>query len=297
MKRLSSIVLATLLVYGLFAAEATDGTSTDDATSDDATESFDVKEVVESLAKKRSASEWSRVKSFDDGGRAQEESKTNLDSRLVHGLTTIEELVPELSGISNTWETTDTSTRFADLTIALAKFHEPNGEKVDRLSEAINNLKSVVPENEQSLLKSDMSFFSKQLVENFDLVQSRLSGVTSDANVVLDLKANLLRLYPDISVGFADRFESCIDTLTDKNRKGFTKLFSAVTRRLERATKSIEKIKTSDKDFSRKARRTVMNIFPNFIIEFANIRRSVQPTICYRKIDYEQILRTVRESS
>ena len=285
MKLLASLMLSYLLVCGLLAEEETGG-----ANGEDEAEVIEVEEILETLVELVIDNDESKAKILKE---SKANPNTQFEKRFEKGMMVLEELAPEFSEISNSLEELDILTRFSKLPTALAKYHDANPETVGRLSEAITQLVNVVPEDEHSVLHSNMRFFSRTLVTYVGIIHGRISDMKSDTDIVLKAKDSLLMSDPDFNVGFADKFVSCVNSLEKKSDKEFTNLFSSLGRKMERATKKINGMDSTDKKYSRKLFKTVD--FTSYLNVFSKIRQRVLSRNCYRVIDVDRLLRAVRE--
>lgn len=206
----------------------------------------------------------------------------------------LEELVPELFGISTTWKTTNPKTLFSIVTTSLARHYNTSEEEVAKLESVIKRLIEVVPEdpaNHQRLLETDTWHYYRVLLLVHKALRDDVKLLDQDKIELIAIRDKVRSLNENAKTRKIDRFVSCVDDIHRWTDKEFIKLFSSLTRRLEKITATVEKwLEHSDEAvrFERIHTAIGTSIVPhaNRIeqIRFRLIQRS-----CYLNFDVESL--------
>lgn len=212
------------------------------------------------------------------------ENSPNLE--FEQQLKQLETFIPELSGISSTWATKEKSTLFAEVTVAIARHHKSNDKQIARLQTATQRLIDAAPED-ILYVGMDMHFFTKFLVPRVLGIYEDLSMFEQDSAEILELKEQLVDLYPATDVSFTDDFLRCVESLKTKANKEVTKLFGSLANKMDRAAKSIEKMQRKDRDVTREILFTTTRVFSSDIVRIIDLHDRVFARDCYAKIDFD----------
>ena len=115
--------------------------------------------------------EEQKAESIEEAMRKYHEVMDNPEVAFEQQLKQLETFIPELSGISSTWETKEKPTLFAELTIAIARHHKSNNKQIARLKTTTQRLIDTGP---AELLSVDMHFFTKLLVSRVQSIHEDL---------------------------------------------------------------------------------------------------------------------------
>lgn len=234
---------------------------------------------------------------MEDAKREFRELRKNPELAFETQLKNLEIVIPELSGISSTWETKEKSTLFSELTIAIARHHKSNDKQITRLQTTTQMLIDAVPEEQLSV---DMWVYTRSLVTNVQSIQGDLSMFEQESTEFLEMKERLLDLAPDSDISSIDAYLTCVDSSRTNANKKVTKMFGTLANKMDRAAKSIEKMQLTDQDFSIEIVTTISNVFTPYIVGLNNLSHGIFSDNCYAKIDFElleQIASNIEEDS
>lgn len=221
---------------------------------------------------------------IEDAKRKFHERRKNPELAFEQQLKNLEIVIPELSGISSTWETKEKSTLFSELTIAIARHHKSNDKQITRLQATTQRLIDAVPEERLSV---DMWIYTRSLVTNVQSIQEDLSMFEQESTEFLEMKERFLDWDPESDISSIDAFLTCVDSNRTKANKKVTKMFGTLANKMDRAAKSIEKMQSTDQDFSIEIFTTISNVFTPYIVGLSNLSRGIFSDNCYAKVDFE----------
>ena len=223
---------------------------------------------------------------IEEAMRELHEELNNPEALFEQHLQKLETVIPELSGISSTWETKEKTTLFSELTIAIARHHKSNDKQITRLQATTQSLIDAVPEEQLSV---DMWIYTRSLITNVQSIQQDLSMFEQESTVILEMKERFLDLDPEIDVSFSDDFLTCVDSLRTKSNQDVTKMFGTLANKMDRAARSIEKMQRTDQDFRIEIFTTISNVFTPYIVDLGKLRRRIFSNNCYDKVDFERL--------
>lgn len=213
------------------------------------------------------------------------ENLKNPDAAFEQKLTKLETVVPELSGISTTWQTMEETTLFSELTIAIARHHEANDKQISRLKATTQRLIDTAP---GTMLPAAMGIYTKSLVSNVQKIKDDLSDYEQWSTEILEMKEQFVDWYPEADVSFTDDFFTCVNSLKTKANKKMTNMFGRLANKMDRAARSIEKMQQTDQDFQLETSDAITNVFTPYIVDLSTLRQQVLSDDCYDKIDFER---------
>ena len=239
------------------------------------------KEIIEELVK-------------DMAEEYEEKRKVPSEVRIELALQYLEELVPELLGISTTWKTTNPKTLFSIVTTSLAGHYKTSEEGVDKLESAIERLIDVVPEDpgiHQRLLEGDTWHYYRVLVLEHKALRDDIKLLDQDKIELIEIRDEVRSLNENAKTSKIDRFVSCVDDVHRWTDKEFIKLFSSLTRRLEKAVATVEKWHSHANEAVRF--KKVHTAIGTSILPHSNrigpIRFRLSQRSCYLKFDVESL--------
>lgn len=212
----------------------------------------------------------------------------------------LEEVVPETLGISKAWKTTEHTTTFSIVTTSLAKFYNCPDDKIKSLKNAFERLVNVVPEGGLSdLLSVDTKHYYLILLREFATIHGHMLSLKQDQADLIKIREKELSLNPRAKTRHIDKFVACVDKVNNLKEKEFNKVFKVLTRNLEKAGSSIERL-LNHPDERVKKLKIVDVILATFLPQtdkFPNITFKVTNRNCYLDIrvhdtlsDYENQL-------
>ena len=182
------------------------------------------------------------VKEFEETYKKR--AKIPTDEKLGLAFQYLEESIPdipELLGISTTWKTTEHTTLFFIVTTSLAKHYNMPDDKVKKLKSVIEQLIEVVPESHQELLEIDTKHYTHALALQFKILFEETQELDQDKMELIKIRNEVRSLNENAVIKNIDRFVSCVDDVHRRADKEFIKLFSSLTRRLEKTVATVEK--------------------------------------------------------
>ena len=185
-------------------------------------------EIIEEIIK-----EWEEA--------VNEAAKIPMDVKIGIAFQRLEKLIPELVGISTTWQTTEKTALFLIVTTALAKHYKVPDDKVEKLESVIERLIDVVPDKNQGMLGVQTRHYTRGLVLQFKNVYEEIKELDQDKKELMKISDEVQSSNANVETKEIDRFVSCVDDMRRRANKAFVKLFSSLTRRLEKTVAAVEK--------------------------------------------------------
>ncbi|MCY3628226.1 MAG: hypothetical protein OXG88_11390 [Gammaproteobacteria bacterium] len=178
-------------------------------------------------------------------------SKTPEDVRVSRGIKSLENLIPDLQGVSQTWKLTKPTVLFTLFSTAIAKHHKLPDAEINRLHTAIDRFIDIVPESNEELINTDTNHYFRMLVLHYQRLLDELSEFDSDKQMFTELRDELLSANPNANTMQIDRFLTCVDKVYLTADKEFSKLFSSLTETLEKKIRIIEKLGETEDEHER----------------------------------------------
>ena len=213
------------------------------------------------------------------------------DEKLGWSFQYLEELIPELLGISTTWRTTKKTTLFYIVTTSLAQYYKTPEDKVEKLESLIERLIEVVPEKNQGLLGVVMVHSAEGLMLDFKLLYERIEPFDLDQMELLRIRDDVRSLNENAETKEIDRFVSCVNDVHQRIDKAYIKVFSALTRRLEKTIAAVEKWRLHS-DEAVRFKKIDLALGRSLVPLRTNANRVIRALPgrnCYFKVDVERL--------
>ncbi len=224
----------------------------------------------------------------------EEKRNVPIEARIELSLQYLEELVPELLGISTTWKTTNPKTLFFIVTTSLARHYKTSEEGVNKLESAIERLIEVVPEdpgNHRRLLESSTWHYYRVLLLEHKALRDEIKLLNQDKIELIAIRDKVRSLNEKAKTRKIDRFVSCVDDLHQWTDDEFIKLFSSLTRRLEKTVATVEKWHSHSDEAVRfkKVHVAIGTSIEPHSYKIAQLRFRLSQRSCYLKFDVESL--------
>lgn len=223
-----------------------------------------------------------------------EKRSVPIEMRIELAFQCLEELVPELLGISTTWKTTNPKTLFSIVTTSLARYYKTSEDGVDKLESVIERLIEVVPEDpgiHQRLLESSTWHYYRVLVLEHKALRDDIKLLDQDRIELIEIRDEVRSLNENAKTRKIDRFVSCVDDIHLWTDKEFIKLFSSLTRRLEKAVVTVEKWHSHSDETVKfeKIHSAIGTSIEPHSYRIAQLRFRLSQRSCYLKLDVESL--------
>jgi len=218
-------------------------------------------------------------------------SRTPEDIRVGQGIKVLEGLIPELQGLSSSWEKTEPVILFSHLVPALAKYHKLPDSELKELISVIEQFIDLVPEQNRELLNVDANHYFRLLVLEYKFMQEELAEFDYEKELLTQLRSDLLSVDHTANTKQIDEFLSCVDDVHKAADKEFSKLFTSLNRVLNRSLNSIEKFNEMDDKQLRDERvaKVVLKTLVPHSSKIINTTFKVTSRICYLAVDVDEI--------
>lgn len=218
--------------------------------------------------------------------------------RVEHGIQQIERLMPELEGLSSTWESIDPPILVSDLSTALAEYHKLPEASLQKLVANLNQYVEVGSKHVPEILFSVSNDYVRRLVLDYKRLIDDLTVLENDSKTVTHVRQELLSIEPDANTRKLDKFVSCVQDTHEKADREFIKYFSSLTSALDKTVKSINKTQRIKDDRSRKlsigrAVSKTLGYGPSSSIGRTYLR--IVKRDCYARFDLESVMEDYQE--
>ena len=213
------------------------------------------------------------------------------DVKLGLAFQCLEELIPELVGISTTWQTTEKTALFLIVTTALAKHYKTPDNKVEKLESLIQRLIKVVPEKNKGLLEVEMIIYAQGIVLDFKRLYDRIEPISLDQMELLRIRDDVRSMNQNAETTEIDKFVTCVDDVRQSVDKAYIKVFSSLTRRLEKTIATVEKARMHSDEAVRfkKIERALGRSLVSLRTNADRVIRALPARNCYFKLDVESL--------
>ena len=224
----------------------------------------------------------------------EENRSIPIESRIELSLKYLEELVPELLGISTNWKTTNPNALFSIVTTSLARHYTMSEEEVDKLESVIERLIEVVPEDpgsHQRLLVSSTWHYYRVLVLEHKALRDAIKLLDQDKIELIAIRDKVRSLNEKAKTRQIDRFVSCVDDIHRWTDQEFIKLFSSLTSMLEKTVATVEKWHSHSDEAVRfkKVHVAIGTSIEPHSYRIAQLRFRLSQRSCYLKFDVESL--------
>ncbi|MXZ44876.1 MAG: hypothetical protein F4Z01_07885 [Gammaproteobacteria bacterium] len=229
------------------------------------------------------------------------EKRANLppeNVRVGQGIQKIERLMPEVEGLSSTWESVDPPILVCNLTVALAEYHKLPEATLQKLAANLDQYVHVGSKHVPEILNSVTNDYVRRLVLDYERLIDDLTALENDRKTVSKVRQELLSIEPDTNTRKLDKFVSCVQETRDKADREFIKYFSSLTSALDKTVKSIDKSQRIKDDLSRelsigRAVSKTLGYGPYSSIGRTYLR--ILKRDCYARFDIESLQEDFRE--
>lgn len=235
-------------------------------------------EIIEEIIK-----EWEKFH--------EETAKIPLDVKIGIAFQYVEELIPELVGISTTWNTTESTTLFFIVTTSLAKHYKVPDDKVAKLESVIERLIEVVPEKNQGLLEVETRHYTRVLMHQFRSVFEQMKKLDQDKVELMKIRDEVQSLNANAESKKIGRFVSCVDDMHRRVNKANLKVFTSLTRRLEKTEATVKKLvsRADTRERFRKIDRALLKSVVPLATNIHRVFRSEMSRQCYLEFDVDSL--------
>ena len=224
-------------------------------------------------------------------------SQTPAKIRIGRSLKVLEGLIPQVTGTSTTWEDTEDATDvFATVIVGLAQFHNLSDAGVEKLSSSIDKFIDLGTNSEYERDRVEWStyfYFFSLVLPYTEFLRRDLSALDQDRDELFQVRAKLRTEDPKTSTRQIDKFVSCVDSIHKKADKEFTKLFSRLTKALDKTVAAIDKAQSIDNEVL-KQQKIFRAIDQNFVKQASGSKilhlvNKIRFDECLRKVSMDRI--------
>lgn len=235
-------------------------------------------EIIEEIIK-----EWEEA--------VNERAKIPMDVKIGLAFQCLEELIPELVGISTTWQTTEKTALFLIVTTAIAKHYKVPEDKAEKLESVIERLIEVVPDKNQGMLGVETRHYTRGLMLQFKNVFEEIKKLDQDKMEFIKIRDEVRSLNKSAETEKIDRFVACVDDLHRRANIAYLKIFTSLTRRLEKTAATVKKWGSRADTYERFMKidralgMSVVSLTPNI----GRVFRSEMSRDCYLEFDVDSL--------
>ena len=226
--------------------------------------------------------------------------RENSVTRLTEDLITIQDLAPELAGLSSNWQTTEDPKLFSDIISGFGSYHKFSDQSRLKLTSSIENLVNIVPEEQQSSLHAEMNVLTKYMASALKSTHNRHLESDQLRADLIEFKEAIFEEGFSIDTDFVENYSSCVMDLRASIDKDMRKTLSSFSSSFEDVAISIKKMDESDQDFSREISGAVTGTFINgVLLGLLDAQTSQQQGYadCRREVGMEGIIEKLTEVS
>ncbi|MYI76659.1 MAG: hypothetical protein F4077_02690 [Gammaproteobacteria bacterium] len=229
------------------------------------------------------------------------ESESDRDARFLENLQAIEELSPDLTGISTKWELSESTNLFTDLMTGLGKYFGQTSSSSEELQKYISQLINIVSDDQESreLLLLQMDSASRMTAQHMRRISDKFLSVVEERETQWESsKVKFSEEYPNVKLNHVEEYLSCLNALSTEHNTQAGKAFSTLSQSLKNTNVAIEKLKSKEGDFSTEIVFYVADVFTPFRRKLHVIELDfLKPNLCDEESVYVSIENQIKELS
>ena len=214
----------------------------------------------------------------------------------IQNLEKIEDLAPELVGLSTTWEVTAKPEFFNSVITGLGRYHGMSQEKLSTLTGAIEKFENALGD-ELGSLHAEMDAISKYIPTFLVRVHEDYTYAKESLEDYRELKDEVEEFGLEVNVDFVEKFGSCIASVKSSIDKDVMEELSSFSTTLTRGALSVEKMRNSDQEFSAEISAAISERFTaGFLQNLITLGDLSGFLECEEEIDREQVSKELRDA-